>query len=85
MTMLNDETCNNVQRFGATQGLSELLASYHSEEKLKGFKIMVYMLHQSEHDLLLELLEEGLEFEDYRVRESTLVLIGDLLNGLAGH
>ena len=149
MTLLNDETSNNVQRFGAAQGLSELLASYHSDDKiseclpvileglnaknpcvresfcqvfvylpkalssdfpywmeqiippllsklgddkeavrsvtLKGLKIMVYMFHLTEFDLLLELLEEGLEFIDYRVRDSTLILIGDLLNGLAGN
>lgn len=51
---------------------------------LKALKIMVYKFHQTEFDLLLELLEEGLEFTDYRVRDSTLILIGDLLNGLAG-
>ena len=43
------------------------------------------MFHQTEYDLLLDCLEEGLDSEDYRVRESTLVLIGDLLNGLAGN
>jgi len=149
MTLLDDETTNNVQRFGAAQGLSELLASYHSDEKLaqvlplilrgldsgkavvresysqvfvylpkalaadfpywmeqiippllrllgddsepvrscclRALKIMVYMFHTSEYDLMLELLEDGLECDDYRVRESTLVLIGDLLNGLAGN
>ena len=46
---------------------------------------MVYKFHQTEYDLMLELLEEGLEFTDYRVRDSTLILIGDLLNGLAGN
>eukprot|EP01083_Nonionella_stella_P091569 256072_1 len=149
MTLLNDVTTNNVQRFGAAQGLSELLASYHSDDKirqtlgiifegfesksavvresfaqvfvylpkalgsedfpfwmervippllqllgdeaepvrsvcLKGLKIIVFMFHSTEYDLLLELLEEGLEYYDYRVRDATLILIGDLLNGLAG-
>ena len=36
----------------------------------KGLKIMGYMLHATEYDLLLELLEEGLDFEDCRVRET---------------
>ncbi len=34
MILLNYETCNNVQRFGAAEGISELLASYHSRDKL---------------------------------------------------
>eukprot|EP01084_Bolivina_argentea_P060631 110760_1 len=38
----------------------------------------------TEYDLLSDLLEEGLEYDDYRIRH-TLILIGDLLNGLAGN
>lgn len=38
MTLLNDEKCNNVQRFGASEGLSEYLASFHSEIKISEIK-----------------------------------------------
>lgn len=150
MTLVNDETTNNVQRFGAAQGLSELVASYPRDVNkvqeilpellegllhtnfavresfvqifvylpkalddefpyfldqivpcllpllgddhepvrsvtLRALKIMVYMFHKMEYDLLLDLLEEGLDFPDNQIRESTLILVGDLLNGLANN
>ena len=43
------------------------------------------MFAKTEHSQLLELLDPGFIDFDWRVRESTIILVGDLLNNIAGN